>query len=155
MKTVNLLHWGTLTLVLCIMLSITASAQRGVKLVSNNSYNGGTITKQPSNSTTKVEGPHIKYSVQMIKHTLRPDNPEKIGGAEVKLYNKYKNSTEVVTASKEGKVILYLEPSTTYQITVNKQGYRPRFIKVAVKTLNGSSTESATIMLSEERQSMF
>ena len=43
----------------------------------------------------------------------------------------------------------------SYQITITKEGYRSRFIKVDVKDLDSRLTESATIMLKEERTDLF
>jgi len=155
-SALEVLKWSILTMALCMMMSLSANAQNGVGLASSGSYkSGGVKAKRPTNSTSKIEGNHIKYSIQFIKHTLRPDNPEKIGGAEVKLYNLFKNITEIAIANGEGKVNLYLEPSTTYQITVNKQGYRSRFMKIDVKALDAIQTESTVIMLKEERAGMF
>ena len=155
-NTLQLLRWGAFMMAICMVISLSANAQSGASMASNHSFKSGGVTeKRPSNSSSKIDGPHIKYSILLITHTLRVDNPERIGGAEVKLYNKFKNETQLVKANADGKVVLYLEPSTTYQITVNKQGYRARFMKIEVKDLRNITSESITIMLKKERQEMF
>lgn len=152
----SLQKMASILFVLFVFSIMTSHAQRNVTLASTGSSSSPKMDKVVlTSSTPEVGGNYIKYSIQVVKYNNNRPNPPSIANATVKLYNKYKNKTERAVTNADGRATLYLEPNTSYQITIDKKGYRPRFIKIDVKELTERSSESALYILREERNDMF